>query len=279
MKFTPVFLCAALLCPALFAEAQTAPPSPGRLPLWEVSRAKIAPLVSADALDPAWRQSARLDSLDLALGEGSKGLAPLPTQVLAQWDEKFLYLRFICEDAEIYAPFTARDSPVYQGDCAEIFLDVVGDGCQVVELQLSPSGGVFDQQILLTTDARSDENGVLVGEVLSRDFWTDLSWNLPDLKTAYSLTKTGWIADFALPAATILRRRGLQKFEPMTIRANFLRYDWAPDNTDAWGIVDAKGQKRRLNAHNWAPVKHGSPHLSPQKMGVLRLVEAASRAK
>ena len=267
-------LCAA---PVLSAPVETGALSSPRLPSLEVPRAKIAPLVSADVLDPAWRQSARLETLGLALGEGSKGLAPLPTQVLAQWDEKFLYVRFVCKDAAIYAPFTARDSTVYQGDCAEVFLDVVGDGRQVVELQLSPSGGIFDQQILLTTEARYDENLVLTNEVLSRDFWTDLGWNMKDLKTAYSLTKTGWIADFAIPAEAILRRRGLKTFEPMTIRANFLRYDWAPDNTDAWGIKDATGQKRRLNAHNWAPVKHGSPHISPAAMGFLKLVEVNNR--
>ncbi len=54
MKFTTVFLCAALLCPALCAEAQTAPASPGRLALLEVPRAKIAPLTSADASHPLW---------------------------------------------------------------------------------------------------------------------------------------------------------------------------------------------------------------------------------
>lgn len=52
----------------------------------------------------------------------------------------------------------------------------------------------------------------------------------------------------------------------MTIRANFLRYDWALDNSNAWRIKDATGEKRRLNAHNWASVKHGSPHISTVAM-------------
>lgn len=284
MSNLPLFsrsLCVLALCaaPVLAAPAPpvATPPvqsvvSPQRLPLLEVPRAALAPAVSADPSDPAWLQSARIAALGLALGDGSKGLVPLPTQVLAQWDEKFLYVRFVCQDAEVYAPFTVRDSPVYQGDCAEIFLDVVGDARQVVELQLSPSGGIFDQQILLTTEAKSDENLVLTGDVLNRDFWTDLSWNLKDMKTAFARTPKGWIVDFALPAEAILRRRGLKAWAPMTIRANFLRYDWAPDDTDAWGINDATGQKRRLNAHNWAPVKHGSPHISPQAMGFLKLM-------
>ena len=257
---------------ATSARAQnTAVATTQRLPVFEISRARTAPALTADINDAAWNLAARLEHLGLALGEGSKGLAPLPTQVRAMWDEKFFYVRFIAQDAEIFAPFTARDSAVYQGDCAEIFLDVVGDGKQVAEIQLSPSGGIFDQQILLTTEPRSDENLVLLPEVQERDFWMDLSWNMKDLKTAFARTPTGWIADFALPAEAVLRRRGLKTFAPMTMRANFLRYDWSPDNTDAWGIKDASGQKRRLNAHNWAPVKHGNPHVSPAALGFLKL--------
>lgn len=273
--FTKILLLCALFSAPIWA--QNAPEKPAfaptqRLPIWEIRRAPVAPLLTASLDDAAWKGAAKLDSLSLALGEGSKNLAPLATQVLAQWDEKFLYVRFICTDSEIYSPFAKRDEPIYQGDCAEIFLDVVGDGRQVVELQLAPNGGVFDQQILLTAPVQSDENLVLAQPILERDFWTDLGWNMKGLQTATSKTATGWVADFALPADVVLRRRGLKTFGEMTIRANFLRYDWAPDNSDAWGLKDANGQKRRLNAHNWASVKHGSPHISPAAMGFLKLV-------
>ena len=271
----PLLLCGAAWCAPVLAQkapakAEFAPAQ--RLPLWEIKRAFLAPQNSADPLDPAWQNAARIDALSLALGDGSKGLTPLPTQVLAQWDDRWLYVRFVCEDKDAYSPFSKRDEAIYQGDCAEIFLDVAGDGRQVVELQLAPNGAIFDQQILLTTEAKSDENLVLDQPILERDFWMDLGWNLSAMKTATSQTATGWIADFALPAEAILRRRGVKTFSPMTIRANFLRYDWAPDNSDAWGLKDASGQKRRLNAHNWAPVKHGSPHISPAAMGFLKLV-------
>lgn len=273
--FTKISLLSALLSAPIYA--QTAPANPPfeptqRLPIWEIRRATTAPLLTASPDDAAWNRAAKLDSLSLALGDGSKNLAPLPTQVLAQWDEKFLYVRFICGDKDVYSPFFKRDEPIYQGDCAEIFLDVVGDGRQVVELQLAPNGAVFDQQILLTAPAQSDENLVLSQTILEREVWMDLGWNMNGLKTATAKTASGWIADFALPAEAVLRRRGSKIFSPMTVRANFLRYDWAPDNSDAWGLKDATGQKRRLNAHNWAPAKHGSPHISPQAMGFLKLV-------
>lgn len=271
-RFYPLVFLTALLAAPAFCQMPAVSTSTQRLPVFEIRRAVLAPQVSAALDDPAWKNAAKLDALGLALGDGSKGLAPLPTQVLAQWDEKFLYVRFVCADSEVYTPFSKRDEAIYQGDCAEVFLDCVGDGRQSIELELAPNGAVFDQQILLSTEARSDENLVLVPEVVERDFWTNLSWNMIALKSATSVSKAGWIADFALPAEEVLHRRGLKSFSPMTLRANFLRYNWAPDNTDAWGIKDATGQKRRLNAHNWAPVKHGSPHISPAAMGFLRLV-------
>ena len=148
----------------------------------------------------------------------------------------------------------------------------MGDGRQYFELQGAPNGAIFDQQTYLTAPAQSDENLMLVQSIIDRDFWTDLGWNMKDLKTPSSHSDKGWIVDCALPAPAVLRRRGLQAFDPMTMRANFLRYDWAPDYTTAWSIIDKDGRKRRLNAHNWAPVKYGNPHVSPQAMGFLKLV-------
>jgi hypothetical protein len=119
------------------------------------------------------------------------------------WDQKFLYVRFICQDNEIYSPFTGRDRPHYQGDVVEVFLDPVGDSRQYVELQVSPRNQVFDQLMLLTGEPRSDENLRLLNEVIDRNWWTDLGWTLDGLSTATSVVQrdgktSGWIADIAI---------------------------------------------------------------------------------
>ena len=230
-------------------------------PVFEVPRAILTPKINAAPLDAAWASAAKISALSPSIG--AKGHA-LPTQIRALWDEDFLYFRFECKDSEIYAPFgkSDRDQSLYQGDCVEIFLDVVGDGKQVFEFQFSPKNQVFDQNITLTTEPRADENFKLLPEVLKRDFWLDASWNAATLKSAASQNKSGWIVDVALPAKAILKRLGEEKFAPQTLRANLLRYDY--------GL----GAKRELLPMNWAPVLDGCPHISPGAMGFLKLMGA-----
>lgn len=227
------------------------------LPTLDVPRATITPQMSAAPLDAAWEEAATFPPFTLSKNTDAD-LKALPTSVKALWNEDFLYFRFECQDADILAPFATatRDLPLYQGDAVEIFLDVVGDGRQVFEFQFSPKNQVFDQNIVLTTEPRADENFKLLPEVLRRDFWPNPSWNCAGLKSATANTANGWIVDVALPAKPILKRLGQEKFAPMTLRANVLRYDW---------------QDKRLAPLNWAPVLNGCPHISPGAMGFLRL--------
>jgi hypothetical protein len=37
------------------------------------------------------------------------------------WDDDFLYVSYVCDDAHISAEFTQRDEPVYRDDCVELF--------------------------------------------------------------------------------------------------------------------------------------------------------------
>lgn len=259
MKF-PVYLWALWACVGEQAQAQNAP-----LPVLNVPRALSTPRLNASPSDAAWASAATISALTLSRGEELSSNVP-PTRVKLMWDENFLYARFECGDTRIYAPFVKpdRDQPLYQGDVVELFLDVVGDGRQYVELQISPRNQVFDQNIVLSTAPVSDENGRLVDAILKRDFWPDSSWNMKGLQTAASTRPRGWTADVAVPAAPLLRRLGLKTFAPMTLRAHLMRYKWIPTG-------DPK-TPRRLIPMNWAPVQSGTPHISPQAMGFLKLV-------
>lgn len=228
------------------------------LPVLDVPRATTAPQINAAPLDAAWNGAVTFSDFTLSLGTGAD-LKPLPTSVRVLWDEDFLYFRFECQDSDILAPFdgTERNQTLHQGDVVEIFLDVVGDGRQYFEFQFSPKNQVFDQNIVLTAEPRADENFRLLPAVVQRDFWRDPNWNCAGLKSATAKTPDGWIVDIALPAKPVLKRLGQEKFAPMTLRANLLRYDW---------------QDKRLAPLNWAPVQCGCPHISPQAMGFLRLL-------
>jgi hypothetical protein len=43
------------------------------------------------------------------------------TEAKLLWDNDYLYVSFVCEDAHIWAVHTERDSQVYRDDCVEVF--------------------------------------------------------------------------------------------------------------------------------------------------------------
>ena len=171
-------------------------------------------------------------------------------------------------DDDIYGPFGAQpNAPHFKGDTCEIFIDPVGDGGQWLELQLSPDNGVFSKLFLVTApNDQTAPDGTYAPE-LGPNVWEFEGWSLEGLQTATGRFNggqgAGWIADFALPAASLLKRLGRKEFAPMTMRANLLRYDWP----------QGEQGKRALVSTNWAPVKLGRPHRSPAAMGFLELVE------
>jgi hypothetical protein len=239
-----------------------------------VTPALLTPDVTAQPDDPAWRSAAATQQFTLSLGNESKGQAPLPTTAKVLWDKNYLYIRFICNATEIYAPYRKHDADLYKGDVVEVFLDAKGDGRQWIELEVSPYGSTMDQLATLTADPVSDSNLIVISDVLNRDWWVDLSWSLDGWRTAASIQKsggkvTGWTVDMALPASSILHRLGQTAFTPMTLRANLLRYEEVPSPGSPNG--------RRMTSINWSPVVFGCPHISPLAMGYLELDESSGQ--
>lgn len=238
-------------------------------PVLEVPHTKgTVPSLTANIADPAWTSSAMTDNFSLALGT-PKGLSPVPTQVQALWDANNLYIRFICKDNEIYCPFAGRDNTIYRDDAVEVFLDPKGDGKQYFELQVSPKNDVFDQLFLCTGEPTSDKQLVLDWVIRVQEQWRIPEWNLDGLCTAANVIDKGngditWIVDIAIPAKSTLKRLGMTKFIPMTMRINLVRYEWP-------SAKDAKTE-RALIPMNWAPVLSGNPHTSPAAMGYLKLL-------
>ena len=254
------------------ARADNAAPRP-RL---SVPPASLAPAITADPSDPAWARAAIIPALTVSLGSDGKGLSPLPTQVKLLWDQNNLYLRFLCTASEVYAPLHGHDEALYKGDAVEVFLDAKGDGREWIELEVSPGNATFDQVTTLTAPPISNADLLLTSDVLQRDWWVDLSWSLDGWRTAATVQKTngkvtGWTVDMALPAQAVLRRLGQAQFGPMTMRANFLRYEQVPAVKAAGADP---GASRRLLAMNWSPVLYGCPHISPLAMGYLVLAAA-----
>ena len=230
-------------------------------PAIDVPRAAIAPLVSADPADPAWDGAPQVPVLGPCLGQDATGLPT--TSVAARWDAGFLYLRFRCVDAHPLP--AAADKDPYTGDAVEVFLDAAGDARTYLELQVGSDGRRIDHLWLMTAEARSEADGVLVGDLIKREQWQIPAWPCPGLRTAAQRTPNGWLADIALPAGPVLRRTGKTAFAPMELRANLLRLDYGD------------GPQPRLLA--WSPVVPGRPHRSPQACGTFHLVGDAAEGK
>ncbi len=243
--------------------AHAASPAPTSTSL-HVPYAGVVPQINGAPDDPAWKYAASTADMTVSLGPAAQGLTALPTRAYLLWDAKNLYIRFVCLGGSIQSPYKKHDDPLYHADAVEVFIDPKGDGREWVELEVSPHNVVFDQLAVLTAEPEYDAGGVLTHQVLDRDWWTDLSWNLDGLRTAagrlQSKGNAGWIVDLAVPAFPLLRRLGVKSFSPMKLRVNLLRYE----------TMAAKG-KPVFIPMNWAPVMFGCPHISPDAMGTLVL--------
>ncbi|MFP4029204.1 MAG: carbohydrate-binding family 9-like protein [Candidatus Brocadiia bacterium] len=234
------------------------------MPEITLPRAAEAPAINADPEEPVWEEAASIEELSLSLNGPEDVKDPVPTEVKLLWDEDGIYVRFICQDTEPYAPYDGRDAAHYEGDVVEVFIDPVGDGRQWYEVQVNPDSDILDKLFLLTGEPSSRENGTLDRGSL-RQLWTFLDYDIKGLRTAVEHVEEGWIVDIALPAEELMRRRRGNKLRPMKLRANFLRYERPPAKDSA--------KKRKAVFMNWSPISYGQPHRSPQRMGYLILVE------
>lgn len=250
-------------------------------PTLDVPHTTLSPAIEADPLDTAWHRAAVVRDLgpSWVVKRGSDPPKPRPepspdgaslqTEVRLLWDRDHLYVRFICHDLELFVPHGLdHDAPHYKGDVVEVFIDGIGDGRQWLEVQVNPAGGVLDLNTVMSAPPESDAMGVLT-QVSDRQRWPNLGYTTKGLKTAARAVEGGWLADFAIPAAVVLRRSGERVFAPdAKLRANLLRYE---------KLLNEDGS-RRFVAQNWSPVIRGNPHRSPARMGTLRLTEPAAKA-
>ncbi len=66
------------------------------------------------------------------------------TQARMTWDDQHLYVAFVSRDDDIWNDQTGRDATLWKQDVVEIYLDPGEDGRDYVELQVSPTGEIFD---------------------------------------------------------------------------------------------------------------------------------------
>ncbi len=257
-----------LLMPSsLHGETEVVAPG-GPLPRLKVPYTNVAPALKADPDEAIWQKAAVIPKLPLSI-DGPAGGSPMPTAVRVLWNDEHLFIRFQSVTKEILTPHgTLRDADHHHGDVVEIFLDPVGDNRQVFEIQVNPRGGILDILWLATADPESDELGALTQDFHQREWWAFRHWDILGLRVANHLShhKEGgiaWTCDVAIPAEALFRRLGRRTFENQQLRVNFLRYDGPADVLT--------GRRKEEIFMNWSPVRHGCPHISPERLGILEL--------
>ena len=103
--------------------------------------AEVAPKIDGILDDAIWAKAKK--SAAFVSYDGRRAIKNSTHAQLA-YDDKNLYLAFLCKDDDIHTPYRKRDDPLYESEAVEIFIDADGDKDQYVELQAAPNGQRFD---------------------------------------------------------------------------------------------------------------------------------------
>lgn len=203
----------------------------------DVPRASGAITVDGRLDEPAWQRAARtgplIDTLTGAIGHPRNAHGG----VRALWNDEALWLGWtITDSTRVDLGVGQTDPHLWENDCAEVMLDPGGDGRDYYELQVGPSGSVFDT--MYRTPRVPRPFGI-----------TD--WNA-QLRSSARATDGGYVVEMAIPWRSI----GVQAPDENTVlRGNFYLMDRTPE-----------GQKFA----GWSPPMIGDFHV-PDRFGHLRL--------
>ena len=139
------------------------------------------------------------------------GLARQQTAVRICHDAAALYVRFDCDDRDIWGTFTQRDDPIYDEEVVEIFLAAGAETpTEYAEIELSPNGVLFDAWVQNPTGDRAQ-------------MVVDTAWDWPGIRwhTERIDVEKRWWAVLVLPWMGIAPSAPL----PAVWRANFYRIE------------------------------------------------------
>jgi hypothetical protein len=161
-----------------------------------------------------WDDVPTLPPFTLADGRG-----PARQQTTARvcYDSQGLYVRFDCDDRDIWGRFTRRDEPIYDEEVVELFLGPgQADLIHYYEFEVSPNGVLLDAKIYNPTSQRADLE-------------VDVSWDCPGLRWHAERHDAAnrWWAVLALPWVAVAPPGPL----PPVWRANFYRIE-RPGDTE-----------------------------------------------
>ena len=197
--------------------------------------------------EPPWSEAPAYGPFRLYNGSANSAFA---TEVRTLWDGRRLYVAFRCEDQDILATMTERDSPLYDEEVVEVFI-APRDLHNYFEFNVSPRGVVFDSLI--------HHDGVrFVGHP---------SWNCAGLEVVTERAVAPGQPTADAPPRVSVRGRRSSRFpsvplEELTPRHGTVGHQLLPD------------QRRPVEEYScWSPTLLEPAHLHvPSRFGTLRFV-------
>jgi hypothetical protein len=177
--------------------------------------------IDGDLSESVWKKAALIKPLSFNDGSGPE---QEQTEVRLWYDDLALYVGWTCNDSDIQATFTNRDSHFWDEEVAEFFV-TPKELKRYFELQWNPLGGVYDSIV----DNQMDERGI------SRNYTGDASFTAKGMTSAVKVKGTVgnsadkdeyWQVEVIIPFAGL----GQSTPKPKDVwRANFYRYNRQKD--------------------------------------------------
>ena len=110
-------------------------------PSYRAVRASQPIAVDGSLDEAAWTNAQRVELVETLTGRSPR----YRTEARLLWDDRALYVGFICEDDEVWVrPGRRDDDPIYEDEVVELFLDPSGSGRGYIEIEVSPVNVRFD---------------------------------------------------------------------------------------------------------------------------------------
>ena len=226
---------AALVLTTLWAGTAIVSAQQADLPVARIAAIETPPKINGDLDDAAWAQAQKMTGFHVY---GTGKAAPVDTEARLATDGRHLYVATRSHDAQLdrlVMEVSDRDGPVHRDDSVEVFLDPGTGGTTYLHFALSAANVQGDQIVVRGTKERN---------------W-DAEWESATFVDPL-LPQEGWVAEMALPLATIRQYEG----------------------DGPWRINIARNKRTEPNlVITWAPVQQGFH--DPENFGrVIGLAEA-----
>jgi hypothetical protein len=191
------------------------------------------------------------------------------TNASVAWDDRNLYVAFICRDPDPWSRMKNRDDRLWEEEVVEVFLDPDGDTQNYPELEVSPNNVVVD---------------LLIPRPRSGNFKQAVAWDIAGLQTAVARHTGGWTVEIAMPWKSLAGAGVSAAPKPGDRwRVGLYRIErpGGPAKADRIAALQKAGDKtgaEKLQENDeylaWSPTRGDRGFHDPERFGIVEFVEA-----